>query len=93
MELKVSVKNDRRPRAELERFVGQQPNNSDGAVDGQVIACVDEENPVELGELKVTRYETTDAVATITLDRPDTAQCLDGSDEHRVPGPPGPGRW
>ena len=28
------------------------------------------ENPVELGDLKVTRYETSHAVATITLDRP-----------------------
>jgi enoyl-CoA hydratase/carnithine racemase len=38
----------------------------------------DREDPVELDELKVTRYETTDAVATITLDRPDRLNAWTG---------------
>jgi enoyl-CoA hydratase/carnithine racemase len=37
-----------------------------------------EEVSVELGELKVTRYAVTDAVATITLDRPDRLNAWTG---------------
>ena len=78
MELKVSVKNDRQRRAELERVRDQRPDNSDGAVRHQERPWTGEENPVELGELKVTRYETADAVATITLDRPDRLNAWTG---------------
>ncbi len=47
---------------------------------------------MELSELKVTRYEVADAVATITLRPARAAERLDGADAHRVPGPSGPGR-
>ena len=65
-------------RPELEHFGGQQPDNSAVAPAAASEAPVGEENPVELAELKVTRYDVADAVATITLDRPERLNAWTG---------------
>jgi len=71
LELKVSVENDRRSGAELEPFSDQHPNNGVAGKSERIAR-------VELAELKVTRYDVIDAVATITLDRPERLNAWTG---------------